>query len=512
MAYRLVRFERITFDNFQTGDYGELGPESAPSGSFQAMNMLVTADGKLCPRPGWINVSASDMPNGKLVGLAPTKTAGRGMLFIVGNKVYTYDWTTRGAKTEIGTLDSTPSNACYIKCGTVEYYITVPGDKSYRLMPVSNTIHPLTGSPGGNEIEVYGLRLLVAGDGQGNRIKWSDPDNFDSWPAENFLDVGNGTVEWQITSMREQNNHLAIMLSRRKFVLTGVPGANDVLRRAERYMSVLHPGQADIDEEDRIWYIPAFRPNPDVFDGVKSPHQFNYLSTGLTANRDGDTPSLPLVRGLAESMGDKTSSTVLITQGGGDNNMLLYHNGVWTRHNCNITISGMTRGGETGDFYTTDGGSSGAPGKIYMCQFDIDRPAFSTDTLGQPGDDSTTPLNAWVKLPQFWMHDSTGVAPVQVAVDFVKYHTGATGTNHFDINVVVKGREGVDDITFTYPWDEAQSAAGASIGDFKTARFSQGIKQAIGGGFEVSLTNVRGVKIQRVIVDIGLRRDRPVVN
>lgn len=490
--------KRQIFDNFDGGDYGITGGYKAPQNTFRALNMIKTSDGGLMPRPGLKDRSSASIPNGKVVGMVPTATAGATMMLIIGNKVYTYDIDDGSDWDEIGTLDVTPTLAVFPKRSTTSYYITIPGDKSYELDPVSGTINPLAGSPGGTEIEVFGQRLLVAGADEDYRVQFSAAGDFEDWPSENFFDVGDF---WQITAMREQNNYLIIAKRNSWHVFSGVPGTTSaVVRRASRERGPLHPGQVEIDQSDLMYVITAFRQNPATFDSVNV-RQIAHLQDLGTA-RDGDTPTLPVVLGVAESMGDNSHSTVLIAQGGDQNNFLLFHNNTWTRHTTSIDISGMVRGGETGDFYLTDGGDTGTPANIYSIFFGDDRPAFAADGINQPGDNSTTPVNAWVTLPEIWSESGEQIAVRNVVVTFDKYNTGAAGTNHFDIEVVMLGRTpaGTDDASVeTKSWDEAQSGAG-SAGQSRRDRKNQGFQTSRAAGAQVSLTNVRGVKIQSVEV------------
>lgn len=498
---------RVVYDDFSGGDYGEIGGAKAPKGSFHAMNMFVTADGFLCPRPGWKNQTPSNMPTGKVLALAPTEVGTRSPMFVIGNTVYTHDPAGTNLATSIGTFDVTPTLAMHPKRGTTEFYVAIPGDKSYMIDPVAPAVSDLVGSPAGIEIEVYGERLIVALGT--NRIQFSAAADFNTWPAENFIDVGDG---WAVTAMREQNNHLTLFKSRGKHIMTGVPGVNPTLRRAERSLGVIHAGQMLTDQQDMIWYIPSFRENPASFDGASS-RQIDYLRE-LNTVRDGDqTP--PLVRGVAESMGDRSPSTVVITQGGGANIMLLFHNGIWTRHRTSVNISGMVRGGNTGDFYLTDGGATGVAGKIYVNAFLFNRMGFTTDGLFQPGDDSTTPLDAYVTFPQFWAPDGTEIKVEEVIVDFEKFNTGSATNNHFDIQIDMIGRIPVgkgDASPVTYSWDEAGSGAGASIGNSKRDRKVQGVKSAYASGYELSLKNVKGVKIKPITVVLSFQKSRPVAH
>lgn len=504
---------RVEYNDFSGGDYGNTDPSKTPGNTFHAQNILVASDGCLVPRPGWRDRSPSGMPVGKVVGFTPTATPTREIILLVGNKVYTYNLSTGASLTEIGTLDSTPTKAVYPKRGTTEYYITVPGDKCYSLDPVSNTINPLDGSPGGIEVEVYEYRLMVADSTTPYRVKFSAAGDFESWPAENFFDTRD---KWQITGIREQNNHLAILKSRGSYALSGVPGTTSaVLRRVNRGLGPLHPGQVDIDEKDRVHLVQAFHHGPSTFDGVNT-DTVPFLDDTLDTVRDGDTPDLPLVLGVAESLGARSHSTVMFVQGGGSNIMLLNHNGVWTRHHVEVGISGMVHGGYTRDFYITDGGSDSTAGKIMSNQFDLNRPATVNDTLVRIGDLSDTPLDAWVQFPQHWVPQTrhttggTEIAIRQVIVDFDKYNTGATAHNHMDISVDVLGRpDGKGDADRnTFSWDEVGSVAG-STGAFKRDRIVHGFQSARGAGFQITLGLIRGVKIRQVIAVYDIFDTRP---
>ena len=489
---------RRIFDNFSGGDYGVTGGYKPAANTFRAENMLVTADGGIVPRPGLKDRTPASMPTGKLVALTPTVVPGREVLFIVEDTVYTYNIVTGAAPTSIGVLDVTPTKALFPKKGTTEFYITVPGDKCYKLDPVTNTIDPYDTSPGGTEIELFGQRMMVSGADEVFRVQFSDPGDFDSWPAENFFDVGDF---WDITSMREAGNYLVIAKPRGFYLLSGVPGtSNAVLRRRNRERGPLHPGQLELDQNETMHFISAFRQNPATFDTVNV--RQNATLTEFTSQRDTDA-SLPLVYGTAESAGDLSHSTVLVAQGGDSNQFLLWHNGVWTRHTTSVQISGMVRGGETGDFYLTDGGDDAAAPAIYSVEFTQDHPGFASDGFVQPGDDSTTPVDAWVTVPEIWSESGEVLAVRGVTVTYEKYNTGASGTNHFDIEVDMLGRvpAGTNDAsTETQSWDEAQSSAGGAEGASRMDRVYKGFKTSRASGARVSLTNVRGVKIQSIEV------------
>lgn len=500
--------QRIKYDNFKFGDYGSFGgTKAAPEGSFNASNLIVYADGLIGPRPGWKNRTPTGMPTGKINGIAATSTPTRDFIFIVGNTVYSFDLATPGAVSTMGTLGSTPTLAVYPKYGTTELYVPLNGDKIYKIDPVANSVSAVTNSPSALEVEIYGVRMVAVAPDL-NRILYSAAGDYTSWDVADFINIGDA---WAISALRVQQNHLTIMKSRGTYTLTGTPGTpSSNVRRIDSGLGPLLPNQADIDQTDLITFIPAFRQNPAAFNGAQV-QQVAYMNS-LSALRDS-TAALPLVRGVTSSIGDQTPATTVIAQGGGADIMLINHNGVWTKHHAETTISGMVRGGFTGDFYVTDGGAVGVAGKILSNVFNLNRPGLSTDALTSIGDNSTTPLTAYLEMPQWWAEDDTEVCVRQVIVDFKKWNTGASATNHFEINTTTFGRfNAAPNSTTTSTFDQAGSSVG-SVGDSTTDRKVAGVALSggavFGAGFSVRLDAVRGVAIRSITVEVELRPQSP---
>lgn len=500
--------QRIKFDNFKFGDYGSFGgTKAAPEGSFNASNMIVYADGLIGPRPGWKNRTPSSMPTGKINGIAATSTPTRDFIFIIGNTVYSFDLATPGAVATMGTLGSTPTLGVYPKYGTTELYVPLNGDKIYKIDPVANTVTAVTNSPSALEVEIYGARMVAVAPDL-NRILYSAAGDYTSWPVDNFTNIGD---LWAVSALRTQQNHLTIMKSRGTYILTGTPGTpSSNVRKIDSGLGPLLPNQAELDQSDLISFIPAFRQNPAAFNGAQV-QQVAHVNS-LSGVRDS-TAALPLVRGIAASMGDQAPATTLVAQGGGANIMLINHNGVWTKHLAETTISGMTRGGFTGDFYVTDGGAAGVAGKIFSNVFSLNRPGLSTDALTSIGDNSSTPLTCYLELPQWWADDGTEVCVRQVVVDFKKWNTGASATNHFDISATTFGRfNAAPNSTTSVSFDQAGASVG-SVGDSTTDRKVADVALSGGGifgaGFSVRLDAVRGVAIRSITVEVEVRPQSP---
>lgn len=493
----------IEYSDFSKGEYGKLGGSKAPPGSFHASNMIVTSDGYLTPRAGLKDITPVSMPNGKLLGLSTTDTPGKDGLFIIGNIVYLFDlFDPASPPTSIGTLTVTPAEPVSIKAVTTDRYFSVPGDKVYKVDPVAATLTGITGSPGGHDVATYDDQLVVAKSESSNQILASVPGDYTDFSDGRFIDVGD---KWQVTALFEQRNSLHVPKRRGHHAVTGVIGDpnTQVVRKQSTVMGPLHPHAAAIDANDIVWFWPLFREDIGYFDG--SSVRFTSHIGAPSVERDDTVATPPLVRGLAVIAGDLTATSIAAIQAGSTQMMLLNHNGIWTYHTFGTTVSGMIcHDPELERIVITDGGGTSTPAKILTTLPALNRPVIATDTLINYGDNSSTPVPASVTFPQHWVapyrrYPVPAIRIRQITVDFKKYDTGAAASNHFDITVSSVGIKGQNPVTHTFgtPFDESPSASSTSG---TTARKSCNMAMELGGGFEVSLSNVRGVSIRSVTV------------
>lgn len=487
------------YDNFSGGDWGAYDGKHAPPNSFRAINMLVRQNGRIGPRPGVRNQTPASMPNGVLLGLTPTGVAGQDGMFIIGDRVYTFDlFTPATAPTDIGGFSVVPTEGLFMKEASGDiWYVAVPGDQTYKINPPGFAVDPVTGSPGGYDVEIYGTQLVVASGRQGtsnpNRIYYSDVNAPGTW---GFFDLGDN---FGLGALNINKNYLSAIKSDGMYIISGVLGSgNDYARLTASGQGVLHPWNATRDQKDKVWYQPKFRTNPAVFNSA-SADQVSYF-TEMSPTRDDNAGIPPLKSGVSSSIGVLTESSILYMQGGGFNTFQLYHNGVWTRHTSVKTLSGMVRGGNTGFFVCTDGGGISAPAKIYSIDFLDARPALASDTINNVGDDSSTPLTTSLQLPEWWSPDGDEVYTFEVTVDFVKFNTGVSAHNHFDLTPTSLGRfpNGIGDKPLsTQSWDEITSSSSASgTNDRKVFKFVQ----IRGGGVQLAMANIVGVDIKSLVL------------
>lgn len=493
----------VEFSNFSGGEYGRLGGEKAPQNTFHASNLIVTADGFLSPRPGLADITPVSMPTGKVFGLASTDTPGADGLVIIDDEVYLFDlFDPSVAPTSIGTLAVTPTEPVSIKKETTNRIFGVPGDKVYKVDPVAGTLTSYTSSPEAHDVEIYDAQLITAKSESSPRIEGSVPGDYNDWTEGRFADIGDN---WQTTCLFEQRNSLVIGKRQGWYVLTGVLGDpnTQVIRKMNNAQGPLHPNAAARDSADTVWFWPLFRDDIGSFNGYSTNYTKYIGSPGLQT--DGTTAAVPIKRGLVTYKGDLSAFGIAAVQAGTSQFMALQHNGVWTYHNFEKTISGhMIHDIDLERIVITDGGGTGVAAKIYTTYPQLDRPVLAADGLVRAGDDSDTPVHAYVTFPQVWVSGKSNPPPTsrirQIVVDFEKYDTGISATNHFDVVLRSLGRNRAPDKSYTFTSSFDEDPTESTNGEHWRHTFNAN-GTYFSGGFEVTLDNIRGIRIQSVRVN-----------
>lgn len=509
----------FTVDNFKTGDYGNVGGRHAPAGSFTGRNMIVRPNGRLGPRAGLADITPSSMPVGKLHSLNKTPVVGRDGMFTIGNTVYRFNLFSTDTPVSMGTFDTTPTDPLHPFLDTDVFYVAIPGDHAYRLDPTNDEVDVITDSPGGRDLLIRNGQMIITGDGTVDnpfyRLNASLPGDVNNWSEGRFLDVGDN---WQITGIRTQRNYLAILKRRGAYVMSGILGDPNTqqLRLVSTTDTTLWPWNAELDAEDNYWYIGVFDDYVSMFNSANVEH---LPALSFSIHDHDDPAALDLVQGLTVLKGDQTPSTVVVARGYSGQQLMVQQNGAWTLHDVEVNISGMITGDTVGpELIITDGGDVATGAKIYTTNFALNRPAFVSDVLVQPGDASTTPIAAYATMPQWWDPTDRNVAVNQVVVDFESYDTGTTATNHFDVTVRVLGRDRTTEASYSTadydatalvtppaPYDEAPSASSTS-GTHQQRAFN--FQCSPGSGVEITFSNVRGVDIESFTVSSGPRTER----
>lgn len=513
----------VPYQDFSGGDYGRAEAWKAPANSFNALNMYVTKTGELTVRGGLRNVTPTgvDATVANYLG-EYSQNATDGFKPYV---FYTYgtsplkfryfspmDSTSLSAFTSLGNVSphdhvSIPDNTYFITGGDVRWL--AGHDPSI-----------LTNAPAGNAIALYLNRLVVNPVGSA-QLKWSDIDattgapNFTSWTSTNVVSVGAASTS--ILAIRAQRGHLVVFKPEGIFVITG-----DMAVATVRQVSVSYgpgtPTNVRATRDEMLWYAPLMGGTPWTFDGAKT-HEYYNIPLGLTGVSAGFA-GLPTEDRAVFILSNDINDGLTVSLG------WLYLNGVWTKHTfpfqlqpevAPTTVAVLTDPSLPASVTETLWRDTRIVSSLVMVDHSTtpkfyawtlsERPGTETappfSTLYMPekaGDDSTSQVSGSVTFPEWHSQAGEEVMIRSIIVDFRAYNTGGALTNHFDLVADSLRLYNNDSpaVSTTQSYDEAGSAA-ATGGTLKRRVFSFG-DQGLGNGFQISLTNVRGIALQRVVV------------
>lgn len=491
------------FADFSGGEWGSLDPARVPDTFFSARNMVVYRSGALGPRPGLRSFPLGRTPVGPINGIGYAGGA-RPVVYVDGTAVWTVG--DDGVARQAGTISAAPNPRIPIHFEATDagnVFIFVPnGGRTYKIetMTGSGSLIDLNTS-GGVAGDVYGIRLIRSNT-FGQRIFWSNPNNVTAWEADSFLDV---TLARAIVFMAEQRNALTIVtIDGSWYVLQGVPGVNDIMRRVTGGKTVppqMAP-EAFVDiGDDLIHYLSPINNFPGTFDGSEHA-ELPYLSM---------TPEDPLASYARGSVTDAYNAATAFQ--GADNaspafvlphhivgpngRLLLKHNGVWTLHEFETPMSPLWASNGRGRLY----GVRGTTPEVLTTQLRLDRPAFTSDTTVRPGDNRDQPLDCHVTFPESWSEDGDELRVREVMVDFVRWNTGVVEPNRIHATVTALARgSGVEPISRTRTWEQPGSSSPATQDGTKDRiRFGFG-DQGTGAGWRLKLHGLRGVALRQVVV------------
>jgi hypothetical protein len=491
----------IEFKDFTGGEYDNFGPLNAPPGSWTGSNMLVYKDGSLGVRPGLYNFtpSAPAPATGLVHGFGGVGVPGADVWYIQGTATRVFSSAGTSLVTATGALAEIPSMPVDYVNDTNKIIFSSEADKLYRLdttVASPFTVTALTGSPGAMACTIYGDRV-IAGDIDGSfeyRLRYSDAANINSWPAANFIDVGDA---WGIKSLFPQRQHLAIIKQTTFNALTGVPGSNDVLRNIATDIGNYHPLHSTM-WNDMVALLPGDHTFPALWNGTRLTVPY-HLRNHLTAGR---TTAIPASHGVTWTNVDGLSFYFLQASG---NKAIAFQRGTWTYHTFGVTISGYTLKNGHGQYlYMCDGGAVGVAPKFYFWNPNANSPGIEGGDRMRAGDDSSTALTGNVTFPEWHSPDGDEIVVRHVIVDFKKWNTGSATTNHFDLKVAMNRiYQGTTVDSNTVSFDEA-AASSSSTGTLQRRIFGFG-EQQMGNGFQLVFSNIRGIAIHRIQVVIERR-------
>lgn len=506
--------QSVVYNDFRGGEYGRIAAWNAPPHSWTGQNMIVYRTGELGVRPGLKNISpASGLGNGKIRTFGATPSVGQPFFVHKDTDSKFYTWqagaaavassaATAGSQTDVGDW--------FIEGG--QLYYTAPGlTNSYAVgiqtgAQVAPTVTVLTGSPSGSCIVQYGDRTVIGNitGSLGNRIRFSDAANKNSWPTANFVDIGDA---WTVNALFTQRQHLLIGKQEQQFVMTGVPGVNNVLRKVNTGQAAYRPFAAAMGDKDMVYGWPINENYPYTFNGTNQV-DFDHLTDWL--DYGGATPAAsfpPTEIGVAPIVGKNKGAAFFQAT---SNRGLLYVNGTWSKHVYGVATTGLTNtrwASGHHSVYVCDGGGASATAKFYALNTEAISPGIEGGFNMKAGDDSSTSLTGSFDMPEWWDRNTGEFFVRSVIVDFRKWATGSSTTNHFDLSVdALRTYQAGSQASNTVSFDEAAASSSAS-GTLARRVFGFG-EQGLGNGFQLHFTNVRGVAIQRIEVVLEARTVR----
>lgn len=498
----------LRVDDFSFGDYGTLAPWKAPRGSFSGQNVLRSRAGRLHPAPKPKEYTITGKPNGVLngMGLGYANSGGVDLVVwcVVGQNVYAFNADSVASQaivTYAGATSATAMDYQFVAAqdfvgGIARQYIGNSNRGLYRIDHVADTTTSIDTALATYDIARYGERMVLC---SANRIRYSAAANPATWPALNFIDVGGTNA---IAAVREQRGNLVTpKFNDDIWVMTGVPGVNDVLRKVSSEIAGLRPWAHTLLANDLLAFMQHSTRRPGFFTGSGVLiHEHITLSDVMT---DVDvytgselSPDFAMQR--LRSGGDLVCVTNPVIQDIG----WVHREKAWFKQVPGIGQVGAWL--DAADFKDLivlgSDGTGSTPPKFYAWQAYLERPPFNADALST----FHTRTDVFFSLPQH-VEESSEVAVRAVMVDFLKYeHSIAGQTNHFDVEVKsVRRTDGDRTLASDGAFDEV-SASGSTAGTRDRKAFT--FAQEWGQGFEVKVKDIFGVAIEAPITVVYDRR------
>jgi hypothetical protein len=494
--------QAVTFRGWEGGEYGVLDPGVAGRNEkqmFTGSNVLRYRTGLLGPRPGLRQISFTSPPTGLPRGGNSYFDAGGGVTFfqILQNsatnfEVYKYNATagTVSAALTWASPTSFPYNVMPFGAGAIAY-MGLPGSGLFEIDFTANTVTLIDADPDGGVIDSAGVRLLAS---EGDVLWYSDANAWDTFQPTSFLQLA-GFI---ITFLAHFRDGEIVGTGGGVFhMITGVFGATTTVRELSRGGAPSTSFHAIRVADDKIWYWNGTERYPSMFNGAVHT-RYDYLDfPDGGAVYEGTFPSRYMV--AADWCGTNDWVTY------GFDETCIFINDVMTTHSFDLPhqVASAFGGGGTHIISvpeTAGLSTSGNPAFYYFSPGFYDRPAFTTDDWGQPGDGVDDVLYAWFQTPEWWDDDGHEVKVNQIIVDYTGWDTGATVDEvGFDIYVSALHRTGAVGSTVVGPVnvvDTQASFSSAAAGTSK--RVARNVSCQYGGGFQITIDNIQNCAIRSI--------------
>lgn len=499
-----MAFEAVTFDGWDAGEFGDMGARQGGKkpNMFTAKNLMRYRDGLLGPRAGVRNLGITGLPNGTLKAITQGTS---GVVATIGTATYSFDagpFAYGGAATAwTGAVGGTWTKPGEVVGGFALGYLINPFQAVYRLNHTAHTVTAVPAVPAGRCGVFYQDRLFIGGDPTNpGRLHFSNPGQagWETFAADAYIDLPALVI---ITFMAPFRSGLLLGGISGWFVyITGVIGFTSVVRHLSVQGAPPDTPKGFMLGTDEVVYMGGDRPYTSRYNGAL--HSADKHLRWAGDNYRLDTNEVPTYR-VVKLIGPDDwlfLSGITTALHEADNKALLHYDGIHTYLSWEQDIRGwgMDMGG--GRTLLAGGDTGGSPPKFYVFDADLGRPGSTLDADSRPGDDSNTPIQCYLHLPQ-WFDPNGGEIQVRsVTVDFHKWNLSATYNNHFEVKVAACNRYEQPDLlpSAVYTFDEPASSTPFFGVDAR--RTSWVGDQGSGAGFEVWIDNIRGVAIRSVTV------------
>lgn len=493
--------------DFSRGEFGAVGPRRAQPGQFTGTNVVVYLDGSIGPRAGLRNAQPGTGGDG-----VPSSILIVGRQRALGDTLWVIDedgavWATAypsgpGAgwhlyDNPVALSDGSSSFVDAVDDGTYTYF-TSAGEESYRLLHDANQVQSLPGSPGGRAITIFGERLVVGGIvGAANQIRFTDANDYDSWPSLNFIELGRSNDI--IKSLTVQRNVMLVTMENGDiYTISGTLSVNEEVRQFTAIApreAAINAQRVSITKRGIVWRR-GRNAVPESFDGSQ-------------------LRSLPYLN--AWNLIDPDTADFACCEGADDDDFLIFgsfgaalqlHNGAWTQHTLGIRNGDGDIDAFPGIYCTYDGRETvvvatnmqnGIPA-FYDLALALERPPCvgRGDTVEDFGT-GHAPV-AGFSTPELRDSAGRGMTPRAIVIRFTKYSTGGVDTNHFEVSINLPDvYENVQQPPIEAPVFDEDPALATIDGVRQQIEFPVDTSSDLGAA-SITVSNIRGVQIDEIIV------------
>jgi hypothetical protein len=204
----------------------------------------------------------------------------------------------------------------------------------------------------------------------------------------------------------------------------------------------------------------------------------------------------------------------------GSMKVALRQEGCWTFHTLNVPGSNFAGAwvtpGSGGRIHLSDGGAVGVGARFYTWRTHLDsRPPLSGQDL-ESNVDPTGSLACTFTLPEWWGRQGQVIRVRSVIIDFKRWNTGFAAHNHYDLSVTNLRIYNDPSVTpaliptaATATFDETTSTVPGGVGASQLLRLEHNLDGDRGNGFQISLSNMQGVQIQKIVALIDVFGQEP---